>query len=110
MAIKGGTIVAIAPEGEEIAAERVVDLGGRLLLPGFGDAHVHPVHGGMRRLQCDMTDMDDADEAIAAIRAAAAAAGDWVLGGGWLFTWFERDVLRPTSSKNSRAARPPIWL
>jgi predicted amidohydrolase YtcJ len=90
VAIRGGTIVAIAPEGEEIAAERVVDLGGRLLLPGFGDAHVHPVHGGMRRLQCDMTDIDDADEAMAAIRAAAADARDWVLGGGWLFTWFDR--------------------
>jgi predicted amidohydrolase YtcJ len=34
---------------------RVVDLRGRLAIPAFGDAHVHPVQGGLESLRCDLT-------------------------------------------------------
>ena len=32
----------------------LVDLQGRMLLPGFQDAHVHPVWGGLDMLRCDL--------------------------------------------------------
>ena len=74
---------AIAVVGERIAAvgatadikpwigprTRVVDLGGRLLVPGFQDAHVHPVTGGMDRVECDVRDARGREGVIAAIRA-----------------------------------------
>ena len=34
----------------------VVDLAGGMLLPGFVDAHVHPVQGGLERVRCDLSE------------------------------------------------------
>ncbi|MGI4895133.1 MAG: amidohydrolase, partial [Janthinobacterium lividum] len=65
-------------------AAEVLDLAGRLVVPGFTDAHVHPVMGGLERLGCDLTGADSADEALATVaRFAAATEGEWVSGGGW---------------------------
>ena len=62
----------------------VVDLAGRMLVPGFQDAHVHPVSGGLDMLQCNLHDLSTA-ESTRAIRAYADAHPDapWILGGGW---------------------------
>ena len=38
---------------------RVVDLAGGLLAPGFVDAHVHPVQGGLERIRCDLSERRD---------------------------------------------------
>ncbi len=69
---------------------RVVDLRGRLLLPGFVDAHVHPVMGGAERLRCDLTGAVDADDAVARVAAYAAANPEmpWIVGGGWAMDQF----------------------
>lgn len=66
------------------AAQRI-DLGGRLLMPGFQDAHAHPVVAGMEMLGCDLSDTGSAAEAFAAIRAYADAHHDlpWITGAGW---------------------------
>jgi len=67
------------------ARTRVIDAGGKLLLPGFNDAHVHFINGG---LQLDSVDLKDANspqefaERIA-IRARRTPAGEWILGGDW---------------------------
>lgn len=56
VAIKNGRILAVGTM-REIAARRgantqVVDLHGRLLMPAFGDAHAHPIFGGMSHARC----------------------------------------------------------
>jgi predicted amidohydrolase YtcJ len=64
---------------------RVVDLRGRLAIPAFGDAHVHPVQGGLESLRCNLAGRRGRAgylDAIAAYCAAAPPDG-WVLGGGW---------------------------
>ncbi|GAA1642066.1 MULTISPECIES: amidohydrolase [Brevibacterium] len=63
----------------------VVDLEGGLLSPGFQDAHIHPVQGGVEMLQCDLTDTRSAAEAIDRIASYADAHPDepWIVGGGW---------------------------
>lgn len=50
----------IAAVGEDVASgvtarTRVIDLTGRLLLPGLIDSHVHPVEAGVERLNCDLS-------------------------------------------------------
>ena len=40
------------------AGTRVVDLEGGLLAPGFVDAHVHVVQGGLERVRCDLSGLD----------------------------------------------------
>jgi len=57
VAVRDGAIVAIGTDDEvtDLRGDHteVVDLAGRMLLPGFQDAHVHPVGGGLDMLQCD---------------------------------------------------------
>ncbi|MEU6507040.1 amidohydrolase [Streptomyces sp. NPDC046942] len=95
---EGRTASAVAVTGDRITAvghdevrglagprTEVVDLAGRLLLPGFQDAHVHPVPAGLELSQCDLTGARTAEESVAAVRAYADAHPDraWILGGGW---------------------------
>ncbi len=89
---------AVAVSGERITAlgsaavrpligpsTEVVDLGGRLLLPGFHDAHVHPVYGGLMRLRCDLSGARGPQDCLRRVadHVRTARPQGWVLGGGW---------------------------
>ena len=94
VAVKDGRIVAIG-DVPEIAGHvgqrtRVVDLAGRLLVPGFQDAHVHPVFGGLDQLQCDVRESRGRDGVLATIRAYVEANPDlpWIVGSGWYMADF----------------------
>ena len=78
-----GSVDAIAPAVGP--ATRVIDLGGRLLVPGFQDAHVHPLSGGMDRMQCDLREAEGREAVLATIRAYADDHPDeeWIVGSGW---------------------------
>src|SRR4051794_14156487 len=76
VAVTGDRVTAVGHgELRELAGPRteVVDLAGRLLLPGFQDAHVHPVPAGLELTQCDLTGTTTAEDTLAAVRAYAAA-------------------------------------
>lgn len=98
VAVKDGRIAAIVPEADAEGLvgpdTEIVDLVGALLAPGFQDAHLHPVGGGVELLQCDLTGTGSAEEAVAAIAAYAAetapAEGDagWIVGAGWSMDHF----------------------
>ncbi|MFE1232054.1 amidohydrolase [Streptomyces sp. NPDC058745] len=69
----------------------VVDLTGKLLIPGFQDAHMHPVFAGVELAECDLTETVGVDDYLALIRAYADAHPDreWITGGGWSMESFE---------------------
>ncbi|MFI5807284.1 amidohydrolase [Streptomyces sp. NPDC051561] len=88
VAVRGGRIIAVGhDEVRELIGPgtEVVDLAGKLLLPGFQDAHVHPVGGGVEMGQCDLTGAVTAEEYQGIIRRYADAHPDaeWITGGGW---------------------------
>jgi predicted amidohydrolase YtcJ len=89
VAVAADRIVAVGFDSEilPLAGDRseVVDLRGRLLLPGFQDAHVHPVSGGVDMLQCPLHDLDSAEACLETIGAYATSHPEepWILGGGW---------------------------
>ncbi|MBC2902381.1 amidohydrolase [Streptomyces cupreus] len=94
VAVTGDRITAVGGgEVLELAGPRteMVDLAGRLLLPGFQDAHVHPVPAGLELTQCDLTRAKTAAESVAAVRAYAEAhpEREWITGGGWSMEAFE---------------------
>ncbi|GLW46654.1 amidohydrolase [Streptomyces sp. NBRC 14336] len=94
VAVTGGRITAVGhDEVRELAGPgtEVVELDGRLLLPGFQDAHVHPVPAGLELAQCDLTGARTAAESVAAVRAYAEAhpEREWITGGGWSMEAFE---------------------
>jgi predicted amidohydrolase YtcJ len=94
LAVRGGLIQAAGPD-EEIRQvtgprTRVVELGGRLAVPAFGDAHVHAVAGGLESLRCNLAGLRTRQESLDAVAAYCAGIGpdDWVLGGGWTMSAF----------------------
>ena len=42
-----GTVATMTTYGTDRPYTRVVNLHGRLAIPAFGDAHVHPIQGGL---------------------------------------------------------------
>jgi predicted amidohydrolase YtcJ len=67
-----------------------VDLRGGLVAPGFVDAHVHAVQGGLERIRCDLSELHTREHYLAAIAEYAAARPElpWILGGGWAMSAF----------------------
>src|SRR3954463_9413956 len=70
--------------------DRVVDLGGGVVAPGFVDAHVHAVQGGLERVRGDLTEDGTRDACLARIAGYADAHPGlpWILGGGWAMSAF----------------------
>ena len=92
VAVADGTIVAVGSAAEEWIgpATHVVDVGDGLLLPGFQDAHVHPISGGLELLRCNLADGSTARDYLTIIGDYARAHPDepWILGGGWSMSAF----------------------
>ncbi|QSE77925.1 amidohydrolase [Rhodococcus koreensis] len=94
VAVTGGRISAVGhDEVRELIGARteVVDLTGRLLLPGFQDAHIHPVVAGLEYARCNLTGTSDAGSTLAAVRSYADAHPElpWIVGGGWSMEAFD---------------------
>ncbi|WP_112247091.1 amidohydrolase [Kribbella monticola] len=87
VAVRSGRILAAGPDVASLrdARTEVVDLGSGLLQPGFVDAHIHPVQGGLERARCDLSPVWGRRTTLATISAYAEAhpEADWILGGGW---------------------------
>ncbi len=89
VAVKAGKIAAVGTDAQirDLAGPRteVISLRGRMVLPGFIDAHVHASGGGLERTQCDLSGSHDLDGYLAAVRAYAAGHPEaaWITGGGW---------------------------
>jgi predicted amidohydrolase YtcJ len=98
VAVRGGVIVAVGTEEEVRALDgpgtELIDLDGRLLLPGFQDAHVHASGGGLERRHCDLTAVHGREEYLAVVSRYAADHPDveWVTGGGWALDAFPSGI------------------
>jgi len=96
VAVFGGRIVHVGSSAEVRRligpGTRVIELDGETLLPGFEDAHVHPISGGLLSRECDLHGLADASAYLDAVAAHVAAHPDrdWITGGGWLLTAFPR--------------------
>lgn len=88
VAIDGERIVAVGSTAEitrRFRAARTIDLQGKLATPGFNDAHIHFLSGGLSLLRVDLNGARTLDEAKRRIarRVAELPPGAWVLGRGW---------------------------
>ncbi len=89
VAVLRDRIVAVG-SNDEIGAwrgaqTRVIDAAGKLLLPGFNDAHVHFVDGGLALDRVQLNDASSAEEFARRIaeRTKATPKAEWVTGGDW---------------------------
>jgi predicted amidohydrolase YtcJ len=89
LAVRGGRIVALGDDDDTAALigpkTQVFDLGGRLVLPAFHDAHTHPVWGGLSHARCPLYDGNspaDYQKIIAKCAKDEPGTG-WLYGVGW---------------------------
>ena len=89
VAVRDGRIAAVGTnadmDGLFGSSTQVQDLGGRMLVPGFQDSHVHPPSSGLGMLQCSLNEAHSLEGYGSIISAYAAAHPDlpWVIGDGW---------------------------
>ena len=89
VAIRRDRIVAVGTDAsiEPLVrpATRVVDLAGRMVLPGFHDSHVHPLSGGVELGQCSLNGLSTREAVLERIGSCARDHPDrpWIVGGGF---------------------------
>jgi predicted amidohydrolase YtcJ len=89
VAIREGRIAWVGNEAGVEArigpGTEVVELDGRLLLPGFIEAHAHFLGVGIAKLGLDLSGARSWEEVVARVAAAVpeAAPGAWIVGRGW---------------------------
>jgi predicted amidohydrolase YtcJ len=86
LAIAGDRIAGgVGTHETALASPDRVDLGGRCVLPGFNDSHVHFPTWALAQRQIRLEDTTSLDEALDRVAAAARAAqpGRWLRGTGW---------------------------
>ncbi|HEY0014765.1 MAG TPA: amidohydrolase [Longimicrobium sp.] len=121
LAVRDGRVLAVGTDDQvrRLAGRttEVVDLRGRLVTPGFNDAHIHFGAGGRGLLQVELLGTTSLAEIERRVAAAAAQAqpGEWILGRGWDHTRLPASELGaggwPTKEGLDRAApNNPVLL
>ncbi len=94
VAIKGNTILKVGSSAEVEAlagpGTRVIDARGGTVAPGFNDAHVHFIAGGLSLGDVDLSGLTTLAQVQEQIREFAALKPDlpWIRGRGWLYAPF----------------------
>lgn len=122
VAVRDGRIAAIGKTAEVLASKgdttRVVDLGGRFVMPGFVEGHAHLRNLGEAQLNLKLGAARNWDDVVAMVAKAAeeTPAGQWIIGRGWHQEKWDKtpaDRVRgfPTHALLSKVApNHPVWL
>jgi hypothetical protein len=91
---------------------RVIDAQGRLVVPGFNDAHVHLIDGAKDLLSVNLRDAASSAEMQARVRAFAAKTprGQWLLGGFWDHESWPDHALPTRALMDAAAPDHPVFL
>jgi len=89
LAVKSYKVLAVGDEDEVIElipnARRVIDLGGKTIIPGFIDAHTHLTSAGVKSAHIQLGKVESVEEAVQFLRDAIPRypKGEWILGYNW---------------------------
>ena len=114
VALDGEKIVAVGTTKDlkaKYTAAKEIDLQGRLVTPGFNDAHVHFLRGALSLLSVILTDTKSVEEAKAKVAAKVkeVKAGEWIIGRGWDHTiWGNKFPTR--ADLDAVAPNNPVFL
>lgn len=116
IAIRDGKIAAVGSDAD-IAAfagpkTNLVDLRGRLALPGFNDAHVHFYIGGDTLTSIDLRGVASQQQFRDAMRAYVATrpAGEWILNGSWDQEKWTPAALPTSALIDDITPDHPVWV
>ncbi len=91
---------------------QVIDLSGKLVLPGFNDAHLHFLGGGLNFLRVDLRDCKSFEEIGERIREKVSKLkpGSWLLGRGWDHTLFNQGKWPDKLFLDGISPQNPVYL
>ena len=116
LAIDDGRVVFVGGNADVEAFvggdTQIVELGGRMVIPGMQDAHVHPISSGVEALMCDLNAAETLDGYIEIVRAYAEANPNeaWVQGGGWSMSVFGPGALAAKEVLDAVVPDRPVYL
>ncbi len=114
VAVRGGRVLAVgtarAVSRHKAAGTSVIDAGGRLVLPGFMDSHIHFVGGSASLAGVDLAGTRTVEEIQRRIRAFADEnpQAEWVRGRGWMYAAFPGDMPHKKYLDEVVADRPAV--
>ncbi len=112
VAIRGNQIISTGTSDDlsslQGPATRVVDLQGKLVIPGFNDAHIHFLGGSTGLLEVDLFDATTGDEIVRRVAEFAKAHTEktWIKGRGWQYNWFPSGLPTPADFPGMLTDRP----
>jgi predicted amidohydrolase YtcJ len=116
VAIRKGKIVAIGSD-EQVEkfrgiGTRLIDAGGKLVLPAFTDSHIHLTDGGFSLVRVNLEGAKNVSEIQERLRAYAEKHPDdkWILGGGWNYAMFAPETLPSKKALDSLFPDTPVFL
>jgi len=116
VAIHGAKIVAV---GDDAAIEKmrgmgtkVIDAGGKLVLPGFTDCHIHFLDGSLSLGRVNLAGAKDAIDIQKRLREYASEhpGNDWILGRGWDYAMFGPEALPHKKYLDESFPNRPVFL
>ncbi len=116
VAIAGNRIVAVGDDAQVLCllapGGEAVDLGGRTVVPGLTDSHIHFVEYALRLTRLDLSGIVSRAETVRRVaeRARIARPGEWLLGGGWDRNLWEDPSFPTKEALDSVAPHNPVAL
>jgi predicted amidohydrolase YtcJ len=116
VAIRGGKIVAVGSDAElgsmRGIGTKVIDAGGRLVLPGFTDCHIHFLDGSLSLGRVNLEGAKDAADIQKGLREYASEhpGDDWILGRGWNYAMFGPEALPHKKYLDEIFPSRPVFL
>jgi predicted amidohydrolase YtcJ len=116
VAVMGDRIIFV---GSNIEAQkyvgkntRVIDLGGKTMLPGLTDAHQHLSGVGFREMTLNLEGIMSLEEFLAKVkeRIKQKQPGEWVTGRGWIETFWKPPVFPTRWDLDRVAPNNPVFL
>ena len=116
VAVRNGTIAAVGTDADVLELKgpttEIVELNGRMVLPGFQDAHVHPAFAARNLLQLNLEHLSTRAQYLDVIAAYATAHPNlpWITGGGWAITAFPPDGIPTKADLDAVVPGRPVFL
>lgn len=116
LAVIGERIVAVGSSAEIDAwrgsATKVIDAEGKLVLPGFNDAHVHFIDGSATLTNVRLKDADSPEEFARRLGeyAKTLPKGEWILGGDWDDQAFKTPQLPTRQMIDAATPNNPVFV
>src|SRR6266568_4812600 len=94
------------------AKTRVIDLGGKTVVPGLTDSHCHIFGIGEREMRLNLEGTDSLEAFLAKVQARVAQTerGKWITGRGWIETFWKPPQFPTREDLDKIASENPVFL